>query len=295
MVRDDCSIILRLHGKRKLILGSLIVGEKGINLSGGQKARIALARTVYHQANITLVDDALAAVDAHVAKQLFEEAIAGELLEPKSPGNKRSVVLVTNALQHLNHPRVDRIVVVTRGKVAETGTYQELAGNPESQFAHFLRVIDETGVSGESSEELVPLETGEVDVEIHHRRRSTRASSKETPVERKAPSKLMTEETRSVGHVDLKVSTKENRRLVPSSTLWNKLTNTFFVLTGLWLLGTSRWWLVGTDRNSSRIHHDGDFFCGVKLVVSNAESPLSSDFWCMVLQCLTQLLRVLSG
>lgn len=202
-----CHIALR--GNNEQSNPSFISGEKGINLSGGQKARIALARTVYHQANITLVDDALAAVDAHVAKQLFDEAIAGELLEPKSPGSKRSVVLVTNALQHLNHPRVDRIVVVMRGKVAETGTYQELAGNPESQFAHFLRVIDETGVSGESSEELVPLETSEVDVEIHHRRRSTRVSIKETPVERQAPTKLMTEETRSVGHVDLKVGSSE--------------------------------------------------------------------------------------
>lgn len=50
-----------------------IIGEKGINLSGGQKARIGLARAVYSDAQILLFDDPLSAVDANVAKQLFEK------------------------------------------------------------------------------------------------------------------------------------------------------------------------------------------------------------------------------
>ena len=50
-----------------------IIGEKGINLSGGQKARIGLARAVYSDAQILLFDDPLSAVDANVAKSLFEE------------------------------------------------------------------------------------------------------------------------------------------------------------------------------------------------------------------------------
>jgi ATP-binding cassette, subfamily C (CFTR/MRP), member 1 len=98
------------------------IGEKGITLSGGQKARIALARAVYHAAAITLVDDALSAVDAHVAKTLFEEAISTELLRSRNgEDGKRSVILVTNALQFLNHPRVDRIVVVQDGLYHRTG------------------------------------------------------------------------------------------------------------------------------------------------------------------------------
>jgi len=51
------------------------IGEKGINLSGGQKARVALARAVYSDADIFLLDDPLSAVDAKVAKRLFEDCI----------------------------------------------------------------------------------------------------------------------------------------------------------------------------------------------------------------------------
>ena len=51
------------------------IGEKGINLSGGQKARISLARAVYANRDIYLLDDPLAAVDAHVAAHIFEKVI----------------------------------------------------------------------------------------------------------------------------------------------------------------------------------------------------------------------------
>ena len=115
------------------------IGEKGITLSGGQKARVGLARAVYHAADISLVDDALAAVDAHVANHLFEQCIAGELLGDSTgnnSGGKRSVILVTNALQFLSHPRVDRIVVIREGRVAEEGSYNELA-NASGIFAPF--------------------------------------------------------------------------------------------------------------------------------------------------------------
>lgn len=52
-----------------------MVGEKGITLSGGQKARIALARALYEEADIYLLDDPLSAVDAKVAKKIFEKCI----------------------------------------------------------------------------------------------------------------------------------------------------------------------------------------------------------------------------
>jgi ABC-type transport system involved in cytochrome bd biosynthesis fused ATPase/permease subunit len=51
------------------------IGERGINLSGGQKARVALARAVYADREVYLLDDPLAAVDAHVGRQLFEDCI----------------------------------------------------------------------------------------------------------------------------------------------------------------------------------------------------------------------------
>ena len=53
------------------------IGERGANLSGGQKARISLARALYQLADVYLFDDPLSAVDAYVAKSLFDEAIKG--------------------------------------------------------------------------------------------------------------------------------------------------------------------------------------------------------------------------
>ena len=57
-----------------LVNGDLtLVGERGVTLSGGQKARVSLARAIYHDADIYLLDDPLSAVDAAVGKHLFEE------------------------------------------------------------------------------------------------------------------------------------------------------------------------------------------------------------------------------
>lgn len=80
---------------------------------------MALARAVYHDADVYLLDDPLAAVDAHVGKDLFNKCIIDELLLGKSkskggylkpaggrPDRNATVILVTNALQHLNHPMV---------------------------------------------------------------------------------------------------------------------------------------------------------------------------------------------
>jgi ABC-type multidrug transport system fused ATPase/permease subunit len=55
------------------------IGEKGINLSGGQKHRVALARAVYSRADVYLLDDPLSAVDVHVGRHIFEACICGEL------------------------------------------------------------------------------------------------------------------------------------------------------------------------------------------------------------------------
>jgi ATP-binding cassette subfamily C (CFTR/MRP) protein 1 len=94
------------------------IGERGINLSGGQKARVSLARAVYADADVYLLDDPLAAVDAHVGKHLFEECI----MALKRQG--KCVVLVTNALHFLRH--ASYIVVLKDARIAEAGTYDQL-------------------------------------------------------------------------------------------------------------------------------------------------------------------------
>lgn len=56
-----------------------MIGEKGINLSGGQKARISLARAIYSDSDIILLDDPLSAVDAHVGNFIMKECLLGKL------------------------------------------------------------------------------------------------------------------------------------------------------------------------------------------------------------------------
>lgn len=94
-----------------------VIGERGINLSGGQKARIAMARAVYSDTEIVLLDDPLSAVDAHVGHKLFNECIK-ELLKEKT------VLLVTHQLQYVTHG--DFLVVMANGQIEHSGTPSQL-------------------------------------------------------------------------------------------------------------------------------------------------------------------------
>ncbi|XP_037646450.1 multidrug resistance-associated protein 4-like isoform X3 [Sebastes umbrosus] len=97
-----------------------MVGDRGANLSGGQKARVSLARAVYQDADIYLLDDPLSAVDAEVGRHLFEECICGFL-------RKKPRILVTHQLQYLK--AADQIVVLKQGQMVARGTYSELQGS----------------------------------------------------------------------------------------------------------------------------------------------------------------------
>ncbi|KAK0045854.1 multidrug resistance-associated protein 1-like isoform X1 [Biomphalaria pfeifferi] len=107
------------------------IGEKGINLSGGQKQRVSLARAVYSQADIYLLDDPLSAVDAHVGKHIFKAVISHRgILKDKTR------VLVTHGIHWL--PFVDHIIVVDNGQISEEGSYDALLSH-EGAFAKFLK------------------------------------------------------------------------------------------------------------------------------------------------------------
>uniref|UniRef100_A0AAQ4Q2Y6 Multidrug resistance-associated protein 4 n=1 Tax=Gasterosteus aculeatus aculeatus TaxID=481459 RepID=A0AAQ4Q2Y6_GASAC len=97
-----------------------MVGDRGSNLSGGQKSRVSLARAVYQDADIYLLDDPLSAVDAEVGRHLFDECICGVL-------RKKPRILVTHQLQYLK--AADQIVVLKQGQMVARGTYSELQGS----------------------------------------------------------------------------------------------------------------------------------------------------------------------
>ncbi|EDV33395.1 uncharacterized protein Dana_GF24219 [Drosophila ananassae] len=105
-----------------------VVGERGAGLSGGQRARISLARAVYRQADIYLLDDPLSAVDTHVGRHLFEECMRGYLRD-------KLVILVTHQLQFLEH--ADLIVIMDKGRITAIGSYEEMLKSGQD-FAQLL-------------------------------------------------------------------------------------------------------------------------------------------------------------
>ncbi|XP_015722690.1 canalicular multispecific organic anion transporter 1 isoform X2 [Coturnix japonica] len=172
------------------------IGEKGINLSGGQKQRVSLARAVYNDADIYILDDPLSAVDAHVGKHLFEH-----VLGPKGLLQKKTRILVTHSISFL--PQVDNIVVLVAGAVSEHGSYSTLLAN-RGAFAQFLNsygsqeesaaeettaAVDLDGVEEQGDEGMEPcVEEGPDDVVTMtlkreasiHRKEFTRSISKQS-------------------------------------------------------------------------------------------------------------------
>jgi ABC-type multidrug transport system fused ATPase/permease subunit len=93
------------------------IGERGITVSGGQKQRLNIARAIYFDADIILMDDPLSAVDAHVGRHIMEQAICG-LLKDKCR------ILATHQLHVLN--RCDRIILMDDGHVSAVDTFDNL-------------------------------------------------------------------------------------------------------------------------------------------------------------------------
>uniref|UniRef100_A0A4W6BM20 ATP-binding cassette, sub-family C (CFTR/MRP), member 3 n=1 Tax=Lates calcarifer TaxID=8187 RepID=A0A4W6BM20_LATCA len=107
------------------------IGEKGINLSGGQRQRVSLARALYSDTDVYLLDDPLSAVDAHVSKHIFDN-----LIGPEGVLKGKTRILVTHGISFL--PQVDNIMVMVDGRVSEMGSHQELL-KQNGAFAEFLR------------------------------------------------------------------------------------------------------------------------------------------------------------
>ncbi|CAM5999084.1 unnamed protein product, partial [Sphagnum balticum] len=95
------------------------IGEKGINLSGGQKQRVSLARAVYQDSDVYLLDDPLSAVDAHVASHLFEKVIG-----PQGLLKDKTRLLATHHISFLRN--VDSIIVMNHGEIIGQGKFDEL-------------------------------------------------------------------------------------------------------------------------------------------------------------------------
>ncbi|XP_059049333.1 ATP-binding cassette sub-family C member 4-like [Achroia grisella] len=139
--KEVCQVCSLLPDFKQFPYGDLsLVGDRGVSLSGGQRARINLARAVYRDADIYLLDDPLSAVDANVGRQLFEGCIKGYL-------RGKTVVLVTHQLHYLK--AADYLVILNDGTIENMGTYDELVKS-EKEFSFLLSSLQE----GESDKEV---------------------------------------------------------------------------------------------------------------------------------------------
>jgi ATP-binding cassette, subfamily C (CFTR/MRP), member 1 len=194
------------------------IGERGINLSGGQKTRINIARAAYHDADIVLLDDPLSAVDAHVGRQLLEECICGIMA-----GKTR--VLVTHQLHVL--PRADRIFCMRQGKIVEQGTYDELV----SHGGAFARLIEEYGGKEEETKEEQEEVEEDVIEEIEEKKKKKHESK---------PQALMQIEERAVGSVAWSVYAEYAKAggglwVIPAIIFTVMCCNGVNIATSLWL------------------------------------------------------------
>ncbi|XP_053370822.1 multidrug resistance-associated protein 1-like [Clarias gariepinus] len=112
------------------------IGEKGLNLSGGQRQRVSLARAVYRNADVYLLDDPLSAVDSKVGQHIFDKVIG-----PKGTLKNKTRVLVTHGFSFL--PQADLILVMEDGQITEAGSYNQLLERQNS-FADILKIFSNT-------------------------------------------------------------------------------------------------------------------------------------------------------
>lgn len=164
-----------------MILSLLCTRSQGVNLSGGQKQRVSLARAIYCDRTVYLLDDPLSAVDAHVGKHIFDQVIGPQgLLKGKvclmlnkcfklkpscsctsffsffkfptlilwsGVDCEQTRLLVTHGLSYLS--QADLILVMSEGEIIEMGSYQELM-DKEGAFAELLQTYNTVDHSGKA-------------------------------------------------------------------------------------------------------------------------------------------------
>lgn len=114
-----------------------ILGERGINLSGGQRMRLSLARAFYSNRDIFLLDDPISALDIHVGKIVMEEGILGYL-------KNKTVIVNTHAVSYLKY--FTRVIIMDKGKIVETGTYDKISKTESfKEILKSLNIEEKTG------------------------------------------------------------------------------------------------------------------------------------------------------
>ncbi|XP_042505297.1 ABC transporter C family member 3-like isoform X2 [Macadamia integrifolia] len=220
-----------------------IIGDRGINLSGGQKQRIQIARALYHNADIYLLDDPFSAVDAHTGTHLFKECLLRIL-------GSKTVIYVTHQVDFL--PSADLILVMRDGRITQAGKYEEILSSGtdfmELVGAHKKALADFNSIKGGAA--LNNLTNGEEDYNMLCSENSIQddeeQESKNYKIEKLVESEgqLVQEEMREKGVVSLSIYWKYvtavyKGALVPLILLAQ-------ILFQLLLIGSSYWMVLAT-------------------------------------------------
>ncbi|CAF3899223.1 unnamed protein product [Adineta steineri] len=214
------------------------IGEKGINLSGGQRQRVSLARALYSNADIYLLDDPLSAVDAHVGAHIFRHVIGSKGLL-----NGKTRILVTHGVSHLH--KCDDIIVISQGEIIDHGLYSDLIkrSNILREFIHSSNLSNkdqhETNDERRPSISTPPIEIVTNPLEI--------TENKEPEPIQEEKKKLIQKETVQTGSVTFRVFWIYIRACKLPMII---LITIFFCLTTFTTLCTNIWLSKWTDKST---------------------------------------------
>ncbi|KAJ4488293.1 ABC transporter type 1, transmembrane domain-containing protein [Lentinula aciculospora] len=200
------------------------IGARGVSLSGGQKARVALARAVYARTKYVLLDDPLSAVDSHTSRFLYEKLLRGPLLA------SRTVILVTHHID-LVLPGAHYLVRMLDGRIDTQGTVADLrASGLLEDIAHEAEAQAQRETQAVAAEETAAVEVEALEGED---------LSKDSTEETKKPRKLVEDEKREQGGVKWRIY----KKYLQASSYWVWGLLIFFVILNQFLAVGEKYWI----------------------------------------------------
>ncbi|KAJ6562715.1 multidrug resistance-associated ABC transporter [Mycena vulgaris] len=225
------------------------IGARGVNLSGGQKARVALARAVYVRNKFCLLDDPLSAVDSHTARLLFEKLLRGPLMA------HRTVILVTHHVD-LVLPGAHYLVRMLDGRIDTQGTVEDLRAQGVLE-----NITHDAAADAKTEEPIAAVEDDSADLD-----------DPEAPKTPAKPRKLVKDEHRAVGGVKWAIYNS----YLEASSYWIWAFLLFAVLVGQVLSIGEKLWIKtwgSAYGNSTAMYHSFQFFGTM-----NPEYPMDGSF-----------------
>ncbi|KAK6333028.1 hypothetical protein TWF718_010852 [Orbilia javanica] len=218
------------------------IGEQGINLSGGQKWRISLARAVYSRAGILIFDDIFSAVDAHVGKEIFKNCLTGEIMKD------RTRILVTHHVQ-LCLPKTEYIVELKDGQIERAASVTELKRT--GSLTKIIEQEEEAQKHDKENDELAIEVIAESSSQANGNSNGNGTVAAKVP---KKPRTFVEKEAREKGAIKFSVY----RKYIQSSgglPFWTICIGFFVVSQGLNL--GRQWWMklwTGSEATAAAIH-----------------------------------------